>query len=141
MTQIPFRDMLKADAKRLRTDMGTKSTEMTHALALETVAHQWGMRDWNTLAAKADVAAVQWYPGQRASGRYLGHPFRGVIKAARLASSGYWSLTVRFDASVDVVESEHFTSLRQQINVTVNAQGSSPQKTSDGQPHMVVGPE
>lgn len=141
MTQIPSRDVLKAQAKRLRADLGAKGTPMTHASALETVAHQWGMRDWNTLAAKADVSAVQWHPGQRVSGRYLGHPFRGVIKAASLASSGFWSLTVRFDAPVDVVESEHFTSLRQQVNATINAAGESPQKTSNGQPHMVVGPE
>ena len=141
MTQIPSRDVLKAQAKRLRADLGDKGTQMSHASALETVAHQWGMRDWNTLAAKADVSAVQWYPGQRAAGRYLGHPFKGVIKAAQLASSGFWSLTVRFDEHVDVVESEHFTSLRQQINVTINALGESPQKTSNGQPHMIVGPE
>lgn len=141
MTQTPSRDVLKAQAKRLRADLGAKGTPMTHASALETVAHQWGMRDWNTLAAKADVSAVQWHHGQRVSGRYLGHPFRGVIKAASLASSGFWSLTVRFDAPVDVVESEHFTSLRQQVNATINAAGFSPQKTSNGQPHMVVGPE
>tara|TARA_R110000850_G_scaffold44975_2_gene113924 strand:- start:196 stop:627 length:432 start_codon:yes stop_codon:yes gene_type:complete len=141
MTQIPSRDTLKAQAKRLRADMKTKGNEMTHAAALETVAHQWGMRDWNTLAAKADVQAVQWHPGQRVSGRYLGHPFRGVLKAAALASSGYWTLTVRFDAPVDVVESQHFTSLRQQVNATVNAAGESPQKTSNGQPHLVIGPE
>jgi len=140
MTQIPSRDVLKAQAKRLRTDMRDKGTEISHASALETVAHQWGMRDWNTLAAKADVSAVQWTPGQRASGRYLGHPFEGVIKAARLSSSGVWSLTVRFDEPVDVVESQHFTSLRRQVNATINAQGESPQKTSNGQPHMVIGP-
>ncbi|KEJ90125.1 glyoxalase superfamily protein [Sulfitobacter donghicola] len=138
MTQIPSRDVLKAQAKRLRADMKEKGTEMTHAASLETVAHQWGMRDWNTLAAKADVSEIQWYPGQRVSGRYLGHKFDGIIKAARLASSGFWSLTVRFDEAVDVVESQLFTSLRQQINTTVNAQGVSPQKTSDGQPHMVL---
>ena len=140
MTQIPSRDVLKAQAKRLRTDMRDKGAQMTHASALETVAHQWGMRDWNTLAAKADVSAVEWHPGQRASGRYLGHPFEGVIKAARLSSSGVWSLTVRFDEPVDVVESQHFTSLRRQVNATINAQGESPQKTSNGQPHMVIGP-
>jgi hypothetical protein len=140
MTQIPSRDVLKAQAKRLRADLGAKGTDMTHASALETVAHQWGMRDWNTLAAKADVSAVQWHPGQRVTGRYLGHPFKGVVKAARLASSGFWSLTVRFDVPIDVVESQHFSALRQQINTTVNARGESPQKTSDGQPHMVVGP-
>lgn len=141
MTQIPSRDVLKAQAKRLRSDMSTQGKDMTHAAALETVAHQWGMRDWNTLAAKADVSAMQWTPGQRAAGRYLGHPFNGMIKAARLSSSGFWSLTVRFDEAVDVVESEHFSSLRRQINVTINAQGETPQKTSNGQPHMVIGPE
>lgn len=140
MTQIPSRDVLKAQAKRLRADMVDKGTQMTHASALETVAHQWGMRDWNTLAAKADVEAVQWHPGQRVSGRYLGHPFEGMIKAARLASSGFWSLTVRFDEAVDVVESQHFSALRRQVNATINPQGESPQKTSDGQPHMVIGP-
>jgi hypothetical protein len=140
MTQIPSRDVLKAQAKRLRADMDAQGTQMTHASALETVAHQWGMRDWNTLAAKADVEAVNWQVGSRATGRYLGHPFTGMIKAARLAASGFWTLTVRFDAPVDVVESEHFSALRQQVNTTVNAQGESPQKTSDGQPHMVIGP-
>jgi len=140
MTKIPSRDVLKAQAKRLRADLGAAGRDMTHAAALETVAHQWGMRDWNTLAAKADVAATLWHPGQRVSGRYLGHPFVGMIKAARLSAAGFWSLTVRFDDAVDVVESQHFSSLRQQINTTVNARGESPQKTSDGQPHMVIGP-
>lgn len=141
MTQLPSRDVLKAQAKRLRADMKSNGTELTHAAALETVAHQWGMRDWNTLSAKADVSATQWYPGQRASGRYLGHTFTGNIKAARLASSGFWSLTVRFDEAIDVVESQHFTSLRQQINTTINTRGESPQKTSNGQPHMMIKPE
>ena len=141
MTQIPSRDVLKAQAKRLRADVRLQGTEMTHAAALETVAHQWGMRDWNTLAARADVQAVQWHPGQRVSGRYLGQPFAGVIKAASLASSGFWSLTLRFDEPVDVVESLHFTNLRQQVSTTVNAAGESPQKTSNGQPIMVVGHE
>ena len=143
MTQIPSRDILKAQAKRLRADMKTNGTDMAHAAALEMVAHQWGMRDWNTLAAKADATEpdVQWHPTQRVTGRYLGHTFHGMVKAARLASSGFWSLTVRFDEAVDVVESEHFTSLRRQVSATINAQGVSPQKTSNGQPHMTIAPE
>ena len=40
MTQIPSRDVLKAQAKRLRADLGDKGTQMSHASALETVAHQ-----------------------------------------------------------------------------------------------------
>jgi hypothetical protein len=140
MTDLPSRDVLKTQAKRLRADLKSKGTSIAHAAALEMVAHQWGMRDWNTLVAKTEAAPVQWYPGQQVSGRYLGHAFRGIIKAARLASSGYWSLTVRFDDPVDVVESQYFTSLRRQVSATINATGTSPQKTSNGQPHMVLSP-
>jgi hypothetical protein len=140
MTQIPTRDALKAQAKRLRADMTGKGSEMTHAAALETVAHQWGMRDWNTLAARADVQAVQWQVGQRVSGRYLGQPFTGIIKGVSQRPEGFWSLTLRFDNAVDVVESLHFTNLHQQVSMTVNAAGETAQKTSNGQPLLVVGP-
>ena len=74
----------------------------------------------------------------RVTGRYLGHPFTGSVKAARQAASGFWSLTLRFDAAIDVVASAHFSAFRRQVSATVNAQGVSPQKTSDGQPHMVL---
>ena len=137
-TQIPTRDMLKTQAKRLRADLQTRGQTMTHAQALEAIAHQWGARDWNTLSAMAQTAAPGWAPGQRVAGRYLGHAFEGVIKAARQASSGFWSLTIRFDEAVDVVTSERFSAFRRQVNATVNATGQSPQKTSDGQPHMVL---
>ncbi len=135
---IPTRDVLKAQARRLRADLDAKGAPISHAAALETLARQWGMRDWNTLSAKAGIAPAGWFPAQKVKGRYLGHAFTGSIKAAHQLASGYWSLTVRFDAPVDVVTSEHFSSLRQQVNTTVNADGQSPQKTSDGQPHMVL---
>lgn len=135
---IPTRDVLKGQAKRLREDLNTRGQDMTHAQALEAIAHQWGVRDWNTLSALADSAPISWAPGMRVSGKYLGHPFAGNIKAARQAPSGFWSLTIRFDEAVDVVASAHFSSYRKQVNTTVNANGLSPQKTSDGQPHMVL---
>ena len=140
---LPARDVLKAQAKRLRADMASRGQPFSHAQALETIAHQWGARDWNTLSAQADAAQSQtatadWAPGQRVTGRYLGHPFQGVIKAARVSASGFWSLTVRFDQAVDVVASSHFSSWRRQVNATVNSTGHSPQKTSDGQPHLVL---
>ena len=50
---IPSRDVLKAQAKRLRSDLNARGQTISHAEALETIAHQWGMRDWNTIAAKA----------------------------------------------------------------------------------------
>jgi len=133
---IPSRDVLKTQAKRLRSDMAARGTPLTHAAALEAIAHQWGARDWNTLSAMAAQAHTGWAPGQRVTGRYLGHPFAGVIKAARQSSAGFWSLTVRFDTAVDVVTSDLFSAFRQQVNVTVNDTGASPQKTSDGVAHM-----
>jgi hypothetical protein len=137
-TQIPSRDVLKAQAKTLRRDMAARGQTMSHAEALETIAHQWGARDWNTAVALSAQSTPGWPPGMRVSGRYLGHPFEGVVKAARQSASGFWSLTLRFDAAIDVVSSAHFSSYRRQVNATVNAEGHSPQKTSDGQPHLVL---
>lgn len=139
-TTIPSRDVLKAQAKRLRADMASRGQDISHAAALETVAHQWGARDWNTLAAQSANHHPGWAPGQRVRGHYLGHPFTGKIKAARQAASGFWSLTLRFDEAIDVVTSDMFSAYRRQVNTTVNADGRSPQKTSDGQPHMVLHP-
>ena len=104
------------------------------------VAHQWGARDWNTLSAQASTPTIGWKPGDRASGRYLGQPFKGVVKAAKLSGSGMWSLTLRFDQAVDVVTSPLFSNLRRQVNAVVGANGISPRKTSDGQPHLVLDP-
>lgn len=135
---IPSRDVLKAQAKRLRADLEARGTPITHAAALESLAHQWGMRDWNTLSARAGLGPSGWTPLQRVRGQYLGRAFTGWVKAARQSASGFWTLTIRFDAPVDVVESEHFSSMRRQVNTTLNADGVSPQKTSDGKPHMVL---
>jgi len=49
-----------------------------------------------------------------------------------------WSLTLRFDTAIDVVTSPLFSNMRRQINAVVDAQGVSPRKTSDGQPHLVL---
>lgn len=136
--QIPSRDVLKAQAKRMRSDLAIRGQTISHAQALETIAHQWGARDWNTLSAKAATTHPGWAPGQRVSGRYLGHVFKGEVKAARQSANGFWSLTLRFDAPIDVVTSQLFSSMRRQVDTTVNADGQSPQKTSDGQPHMVL---
>ena len=106
MTQsIPSRDVLKTQAKRLRSDLAARGQTISHAQALETIAHQWGARDWNTLSARAkDTPQPGYHPGQRISGRYLGHPFVGQIKAAdRVGSARYrltWSLSAIVRASI-----------------------------------------
>lgn len=136
---LPSRAALKAQAKRLRVALAASGTPYTHAQALEAIAHQWGARDWNTLAARAQDTGQHGYaPGQRIKGRYLGHRFTGHIKAARQLSKRRHALTLHFDAPVDVATSQHFSAFRQQVNCIVEANGKSPQATSDGQPHVVI---
>lgn len=88
------------------------------------MAQQWGARDWNTLSARAkDAPHAAYYPGQRVSGRYLGHRFAGLVKAARIMPNGRHALTLRFDDPIDVVASQHFSSLRRQVNCVVDPHG------------------
>jgi hypothetical protein len=50
-TMRSFRDA-KAMAKTLREGLATHSVTLTHSQALELVARQFGLTDWNTLAAE-----------------------------------------------------------------------------------------
>ncbi|MBY5934042.1 hypothetical protein KUV51_13605 [Tateyamaria omphalii] len=136
---LPSRSALKAQAKRLRQAVNAAGTPLTHAEALETVARQWGARDWNTLSARAQEAPQHGYaPGQRVTGRYLGHRFSGFVKAARLMPGGRHALTLRFDDAIDVVQSRQFSAWRKQVNCVVNGKGRSLRVTSNGQPHVVI---
>jgi hypothetical protein len=44
----------KLMAKRLRASLADRGVQVTHSEALEIVAHEHGVRDWNTLAAHPD---------------------------------------------------------------------------------------
>jgi hypothetical protein len=46
----------KSKAKALRDALVGQGTKISHAQALELVAHQDGARDWNTLHAKLSRA-------------------------------------------------------------------------------------
>ncbi|WP_299657289.1 glyoxalase superfamily protein [uncultured Tateyamaria sp.] len=136
---LPSRAALKVQAKRLRATLNAAGTACTHAQALEAVAHQWGARDWNTLSARAQDDPHQGYrPGQRVSGRYLGHRFAGMVKSARLMPGGHHALTLRFDDAIDVVTSSHFSAWRKQVNCVVDRTGRTLRVTSNGQPHVVI---
>ncbi len=81
---LPSVEALKAQAKKLRAEL----TQISHAKALELVAHQWGYRDWNTLAALAGQngqtpTAISWGTGSMAPN--LGQSFSGEIIAAQQA--------------------------------------------------------
>lgn len=133
---LPTRDALKVQAKRLRSTLADQGTPLSHSAALETLARQWGYREWNTLSAAADIARPAWQVGQTVSGRYLGHAFTGRLKSVREASGGHWRLTLVFDEPIDVVTSDRFSSLRRQVSALVNARGVTHEKTSDGKPHL-----
>ncbi|MEM9581222.1 MAG: glyoxalase superfamily protein, partial [Pseudomonadota bacterium] len=100
-TPLPGITDLKAQAKRLRAAMSDHGTPISQSTALETIARQWGFRDWNTLSARArsadTVTNPGWFVGQRVGGHYLGHPVSGVLKAVRGAAKGFCHITVVFD--------------------------------------------
>lgn len=139
-SDLPTRDALKMQAKRLRQTMAEAGQQLSHSAALEAVARQWGYRDWNTLSAVAPehTPTQNWQVGQRVKGFYLGHAFTGHIKSAGKAGVGFWRLTLVFDEPVDVVASAQMSNFRRQVNCTVNGQGITLDRTSDGQPHVVL---
>jgi len=105
------------------------------------IAHQYGYRDWNTLHAavgnRPPPAPVQL--GMRVSGRYLGHPFDGEVIAVRALGEGErYRVTLAFDEPVDVVTFDSFSAFRSRVSATVDRRGITAEKTSDGQPHMVL---
>jgi hypothetical protein len=133
---------LKAQARRLRKAMSERGTEMTHGMALELVAEQHGLRDWNTLsavAAKPNAEPVSTVAvGDAVRGRYLNQPFTGKVLALSAAHGGLYRITIDFDEPVDVVTFESFSAFRRRINAQIDADGLSPRKTSNGLPHLVL---
>lgn len=135
-TSLPDIETLKTQARKLRADLSGLGKEMTQAQALETLAHQWGFKDWNTLSAKArQTTPVPWQVGQRTSGHYLGHAFDGKVKSVKQTGE-MWALTIVFDNPVDVVTSKAFSAFRKQVSVRVDVNGRTFERVSDGTPHM-----
>lgn len=61
---LPTPDRAKAMARALRADLAADGHAVTHARALELVAHAHGLRDWNALAAARPAVPA---PGSDAS--------------------------------------------------------------------------
>ncbi|WP_028746044.1 glyoxalase superfamily protein [Rhizobium mesoamericanum] len=141
-TAYPAIEELKSQAKRLRQAMEVRGTTIPHSAALELVAQQHGVRDWNTLAALATrpndepIAALS--VGSKVRGRYLNQPFSGKILALSAHGGGLYKITIHFDEPVDVVTFESFSAFRQRINAQVDGNGISPRKTSNAVPHLVL---
>lgn len=132
-------DDAKAQAKALRAALQARGTAISHAQALELIAHQNGAKDWNTLHARLALSNLP--PalalGDRVRGRYLGQPFLGgVISLSGPVS--HRQIEIRFDQPVDVVRFESFSNLRKQIRATIDENGRSHRRTSDGEAQLVV---
>ena len=141
-TTYPSIDELKVQARRLRQAMIERGDDISHSAALELVAKQYGLRDWNTLsalAAKPNAAPnAPFAVGTAIRGRYLNQPFTGKVLALSAKSGGLYKISIHFDEPVDVVTFESFSAFRQRINAQVDADGISPRKTSNGVPHLVL---
>lgn len=134
---LPTAAWAKAQAKRLREDLAAEGTSISHAQALERVAHQHGFRDWNALhAAIRDRPPQGWTSGGRVTGRYLSRPFAATVRSADLLRPGWFRLNLDLDEAVDVVRFESFSNLRKRITVIVGPDGYSRERTSDGTPHI-----
>jgi len=140
MTSISLQS-LKDQAKRLRASLAETGEQVSHSRALELVARQHGYRDWNT--AHAMIGNRPYGPpvelGGKARGRYLGQQFEAtVIGVTSQLTPGRWRIELRFDEPVDVVTFDSFSSFRSRVAVTVDADGRTTEKTSNGVPHMVL---
>ncbi|MFM2280009.1 MAG: hypothetical protein RLZZ444_2240 [Pseudomonadota bacterium] len=142
MATLPSLEALKEQAKRLRETLARQGSEINHSKALELLAGQFGFRDWNTLHAavgnrppKPTLAL-----GAKVSGHYLGQAFTGEIIAIQALTSvhGKYRVTFDFDEPVDVVTFESFSAYRKRVTVTLDEDGRTVEKTSNGRPHMVL---
>lgn len=137
---IMTRAQAKARAREVRAEAARRGQSISHAKALETVAHELGYRDWNTASARlSNQPEIPLQVGERVSGRYLKQPFEGRVHGVRELAGGMgYEVTLHFDEPVDVVEFESFSGLRQRVKAMISEEGISWDKTSDGVPHLIV---
>ena len=130
----------KAQARRLREALASEGVSISHGRALELVARQQGLRDWNTLAAATGAMTAPAHGetpdgtrfgapfavGERVEGTFNGKPAQGhVFGIERTIKPDLWRATIAFDPPVDVVTSQLFSSLRRRITMVVGADGRS----------------
>jgi hypothetical protein len=141
---IPAIDALKQQAKRLRQKLVAEGNDISHGRVLELIAGQYGFRDWNTLSAIAMKSERRnsigpLTPGAKVSGRYLGQRFDGTVVGVQLYNdTGRQRVTIDFNEPVDVVKFESFSAFRRRVTSTIGPDGRTLEKTSDGEPHMVL---
>ena len=126
----------KRAAKALRAALAEAGTPVSHSQALELIAQQNGARDWNTLHARlAQLPPFALH--DRVQGRYLGQHFTGQIIGLAQVGQEY-DIMLRLDAPVDTVRFSSFSNMRRQVRSLIGRDGRSRQRTSDGEPHLVM---
>ncbi|KQZ96110.1 hypothetical protein ASD64_18040 [Mesorhizobium sp. Root157] len=122
----------KAAAKRLRSALAEDGIAITHAKALELVAKQNGVRDWNTLATQPAAAAAEqnattpFAVGDQVAGTFNGRDARGrIIGLEETIKPNLWRVTVAFNPPVNAATSQLFTAERRRVQMVVGADGRS----------------
>ena len=139
--ELPTLLEAKANAKALRQRLAAQGDAVSHAQALERLAHEYGFRDWNALnAAIRSNRPNGWIVGERVSGSYLGQPFVATVLSSEEVRSGWFRLTLDLLDAVDVVRFDSFSNYRKQIRVEIGPAGHSKEQTSDGKPHVQLTP-
>ena len=136
---LPSVEDLKAQAKRLRTQLAVLNTPVSHSQSLELLAQQMGLRDWNTLQARACALSNHrppWAVGDFVRGRYLDQPCAGRILSLSSIAGGRYHMTLHLDEAVDVVTFDSFSSFRKRVNGVIGKDGVSHSRTSNGRPHL-----
>jgi hypothetical protein len=131
---------LKVQAKSLRAALAASGHMVSHSQSLELLARQLGQRDWNTLHARISASRPDPYRlGQIVRGTYLGKRMRAeIIGLRRIGDGGWFGLTLQFDKPVDVSRFDSMSVLRSRVRAVVNRDGTTAEKTSDGQPHLAL---
>ncbi len=129
----------KSQAKALRNRITAEGGTISHAEALERIANTHGYKDWNSfLAAMDDGPPRSWTPGSRVTGRYLSHPFTGVVTAINGMGQNWFRIAITLDDAIDVVTSDGFSNFRKHIRGAVGPVGETCEKTGDGVPHLIL---
>lgn len=132
---------LKDQARRLRNAMVQSGETVSHSQSLELVARQHGFRDWNTAHAACGnrPAGPPVHVGQIVSGSYLGQPFTAeVIGMNARAAHDRYRVELDLAEPVDVVTFESFSNFRHRVQATINRNGSTIEKTSNGKPQLAL---
>ncbi|MDO6588864.1 hypothetical protein DS901_14270 [Loktanella sp. D2R18] len=136
--QFPTLHKAKTMAKVLRAG----ASGMSHAQALEQIAKDHGFRDWNSFhAVICDFTPAYLTVGARVAGRYLGHACAGEIIHLSPQQPGWTRVEIQLDHPVDTVCFTSFKNMRSRITGTIGPDGYSKERTSDGQPHLILDTE